>query len=101
MQRLCEILKADVVGIPQVGDVLSEFLLEGLEKALRRKVRSATVRVVNDRNIVDVEEIARNADRSLRAARCAAAGNHHRKDGGVRAYVLLPSSPTNSKTSPG
>src|ERR1700730_18132508 len=26
-QRLREILKADVVGIPQVGDVLSEFLL--------------------------------------------------------------------------
>src|SRR5580700_6160188 len=80
---------ADVVGIPQVGDVLSEFLLEGLDKALRREVRSATVRVVNDRNIVDVEEIARNADRSLRAAGCAAAGNHHRKVGGVRTYVLF------------
>ena len=81
--------EADIVGIPQISDVLSEFLLEGLDKALRRKVRSATVRVVNDRNIVDVEKVARNADRSLRAARGAAAGNHHRKDGGVRAYVLF------------
>jgi hypothetical protein len=39
MQRLCEILKADVVGIPQVGDVLSEFLLEGLEEALEEALR--------------------------------------------------------------
>src|ERR1700731_1637419 len=89
MQRLCEILKADVVGIPQVGDVLSEFLLEGLDKALRRKVRSATVRVMNDRNIVDVEKVARDADRSLRAAGCAAAGNDDRKDRGVRTDFLF------------
>ena len=63
VQRLREVFEADVVGIPQISDVLSEFLLEGLDKALRRKVCSATVRVVNNGNIVDIEEMARNANR--------------------------------------
>src|SRR5260370_13312142 len=100
MQRLCEILNADIVGIPQVGDVLSEFLLEGLEEALRRKVRSATVRVVDDRNIVDVEEMARNAiDRcALPDARPPATTTG--KMVVFEPMFLLPPSPTNSKPSP-
>jgi hypothetical protein len=34
MQRLREILETDVLDIPQIGDVLSEFFLERLEEAL-------------------------------------------------------------------
>ena len=60
VQRLREVFEADIVGIPQISYVLSEFPLEGLDKG---KVCSATVRVVNNGDIVDVEEMARDANR--------------------------------------
>jgi hypothetical protein len=52
--------------------------------------RPATIRVMHDGDVVYVEKVARDADRSLRAAGCAAAGNDDRKDRGVRTDFLFP-----------
>src|ERR1700724_2264384 len=51
--------------------------------------RPATIRVMHDGDVIYGEKVARDADRSLRAAGCAAAGNDDRKDRGVRTDFLF------------
>ena len=89
MERLCKVLEADIVGIPQVGNVLTELFLEDFQKSFWSEVCPAAVGVMHDRDIVDVEEMARNADRSLCATGSAAAGDDDRKNSRVGADTFL------------
>ena len=68
---------------------MPELLLKGFQESFRGEVRPATIRVMHDGDVVYVEKVARDADRSLCAAGCAAAGNDDRKDRGVRTDFLF------------
>ena len=46
MQRLREVFNANIVGVPQIRDVLPELLLKGFQESFRGEVRPATIRVM-------------------------------------------------------